>query len=65
MRRRWMFGAVAVVLVLGGGVLFLTERPLTVSVVQPERDVALRIYGLGARSRHGSSAGSGSRLGLP
>lgn len=48
MRRRWMFGAVAVVLVLGGGVLFLTERPLTVSVVQPEQDVALRIYGLGS-----------------
>ena len=31
-------GAV-LVLVLGGGVLFLTERPLTVSVVQPEQDL--------------------------
>lgn len=48
MRRRWMFGAVAAVLVLGAGVLFLTERPLTVSVVQPEQDVVLRIYGLGS-----------------
>ena len=48
MRRRWMFGAAAVVLLFGVGVLFLTERPLTVSVVQPEQDVALRIYGLGS-----------------
>ncbi|MFC3072755.1 MULTISPECIES: efflux RND transporter periplasmic adaptor subunit [Shinella] len=47
MRRRWMLGAAAG-LVLGAGVLFLTERPLTVSVVQPEQDVALRIYGLGS-----------------
>ncbi|RFC64710.1 MULTISPECIES: efflux RND transporter periplasmic adaptor subunit [Mesorhizobium] len=47
MRRRWLYGVVAAVLVLGAGVLFLTERPLTVSVVQPEREVALRIYGLG------------------
>jgi HlyD family secretion protein len=42
-----MLGAAAG-LVLGAGVLFLTERPLTVSVVQPEQDVALRIYGLGS-----------------
>ncbi|MBB3811160.1 efflux RND transporter periplasmic adaptor subunit [Pseudochelatococcus contaminans] len=47
MGRRWMFGAAAV-LVLGAGVLFLTERPLTVNVVQAEQDVALRIYGLGS-----------------
>jgi len=33
--------------VVGGGFLFLTERPLTVTVAQPESDVALRIYGLG------------------
>ncbi|WP_323033319.1 efflux RND transporter periplasmic adaptor subunit [Paracoccus sp. (in: a-proteobacteria)] len=46
MRRRWMFGAAAVVLLFGVGVLFLTERPLTVNVVQAEQDVALRIYGL-------------------
>ncbi|MEJ6784952.1 efflux RND transporter periplasmic adaptor subunit [Aminobacter sp. Piv2-1] len=48
MGRRWIYGAVAAVLVLGAGVLFLTERPITVSVVQPEQDVALRIYGLGS-----------------
>src|SRR5690606_5772937 len=48
MRRRWMFGAAAVVVLFGVSVLFLTERPLTVSVVQPEQDVALRIYGLGS-----------------
>lgn len=48
MRRRWMFGAAAVVLLFGVGVLFLTERPLTVNVVQAEQDVALRIYGLGS-----------------
>lgn len=47
MRRFWLYGA-ATALALGAGVLFLTERPLTVSVVQPERDVALRIYGLGS-----------------
>lgn len=46
MRRLWLYGAVAA-LALGAAALFLTERPLTVSVVQPERDVALRIYGLG------------------
>jgi len=48
MRRRWMFGAAAVVLLFGVGVLFLTERPLTVNVVQAEQDVPLRIYGLGS-----------------
>ncbi|OYU16715.1 MAG: efflux transporter periplasmic adaptor subunit [Rhodobacteraceae bacterium PARR1] len=41
-----MIGA-AGVLAIGAGVLFMTERPLTVSVVQPETDVPLRIYGLG------------------
>lgn len=46
MRRFWIYGVVAAV-ALGAGVLFLTERPLTVTVVQPETDVALRIYGLG------------------
>src|SRR5690606_5961789 len=34
--------------VLDAVVLFLTDRPLPVSVVQPEQDVALRIYGLGS-----------------
>jgi HlyD family secretion protein len=42
----WVYAVVAVV-GLGAGILFLTERPLTVTVVQPETDVALRIYGLG------------------
>ena len=47
MRRLWLYGAAAV-LALGAGALFLTERPLPVSVVEPEHDVALRIYGLGS-----------------
>lgn len=47
MRRLWLYGAAAG-LALGAGALFLTERPLPVSVVEPEHDVALRIYGLGS-----------------
>lgn len=46
MKKTWMIGAAAV-LAIGAGVLFMTERPLTVTVLQPETDVALRIYGLG------------------
>lgn len=46
MQKAWLIG-VAAVLAIGAGVLFMTERPLTVTVVQPETDVALRIYGLG------------------
>ena len=46
MRRIWLYGTGAV-LALGAGTLFLTQRPLTVTVVRPETDVALRIYGLG------------------
>lgn len=46
MRRVWLLG-ILLAAAVGGGFLFLTERPLTVTVVQPERDVALRIYGLG------------------
>ena len=46
MQKAWLIGAAAV-LAIGAGVLFMTERPLTVTVVQPETDVALRIYGLG------------------
>ena len=46
MRKSLIYGAVAV-LALGAGALFLTERPLEVSVVSPETDVPLRIYGLG------------------
>lgn len=46
MRRVWLFGFL-VALAIAAGFLFLTERPLTVTVAQPESDVALRIYGLG------------------
>ena len=46
MRKAWVYAVVAIV-GLGAGALFLTKRPLTVTVVQPETDVALRIYGLG------------------
>ena len=46
MRKSLIYGAVAV-LALGAGALFLTERPLEVTVVSPETDVPLRIYGLG------------------
>ena len=46
MRRFWLYGALAV-LALGAGAFFLVERPLTVTVVQPETEVALRLYGLG------------------
>lgn len=45
-RRYWIYGAVAAV-ALGVAAFILTERPLPVQVVQPETDVALRIYGLG------------------
>lgn len=46
MRRIWLLGFLLAVAV-GAGFLFLTERPLTVTIVQPEHDVALRVYGLG------------------
>ncbi|MCA3449754.1 MAG: efflux RND transporter periplasmic adaptor subunit [Rhodobacter sp.] len=46
MRKTWLY-AVAVVVAAGAGAVFLTERPLTVTVVPTETDVALRIYGLG------------------
>jgi HlyD family secretion protein len=46
MRRIWLYGFLAVA-AIAAGFLVLTERPLTVTVVQPESDVALRIYGLG------------------
>ncbi len=46
MRKAWIYGAAAV-LAIGAGAVFLNQRPLSVSVVQPEPDVALRIYGLG------------------
>jgi HlyD family secretion protein len=46
MRRYWIYG-LAAVLVLAAAAFFFTERPLKVTVIQPENDVALRIYGLG------------------
>jgi HlyD family secretion protein len=46
MRKIWLY-AVAAVVAAGAGAVFLTERPLTVTVVPTETDVALRIYGLG------------------
>lgn len=62
MRKSWIIGALAVVTVAAGA-LFLTERPLAVTVVAPEADVPLRLYGLGtveARvlSRVGFEAGA-------
>ena len=47
MRKIWAFGALTVA-ALGAGVLFLTERPLEVQVVQTEIDVPLRLYGRGS-----------------
>ncbi len=46
MRRTWLIAAAAA-LALGAVALVLTEHPLRVTVVDPETDVALRIYGLG------------------
>lgn len=45
--RQSLVYAVAAVVAVGAGALFLTERPVLVTVVKPETDVALRIYGLG------------------
>lgn len=50
MKRRW-FRALAgllIVVAVGAGIyLFMTLRPVAVSVVQPEQDVAIRVFGLG------------------
>lgn len=46
MRKGWIVLAAAA-LAIAGGAVFYTQRPLTVSIVQPETDVPLRIYGLG------------------
>ena len=46
MRRIWLSGLLLAAAV-GTGFLFFTERPLTVTVVQTEHDVDLRLYGLG------------------
>ena len=47
MRKLWMLGAVALAGLAAGG-WFLTERPLTVTVVAAEAGVPLRLYGLGS-----------------
>lgn len=47
MRRIWVYFAIAALAVAAGAV-FYTQRPLTVSVVRPEINVPLRIYGLGS-----------------
>lgn len=46
MRKTWVIGAAAIVALSAGG-WFLTERPLTVTVVEVEANVPLRLYGLG------------------
>ncbi len=47
MRRTWILGAVALAGLAAGG-WFLTERPLTVTVVVAETGVPMRLYGLGS-----------------
>lgn len=50
MNRRWTHTLV-VLLIVGtasaAGYSFLTARPVSVTVVQPEKDVAIRVFGLG------------------
>lgn len=46
MRRLWLYGLAAAALA-AATVLFLRERPLGVTVVQPGHEVPLRIHGLG------------------
>lgn len=46
MRKSWILGA-GIVLAIGAGALFLTERPLSVTLVRAETNVPLRLYGLG------------------
>lgn len=47
MRKIWPYG-LAVLLLAAGGFLFLANRPLAVTVITPQADVALRLYGLGS-----------------
>lgn len=50
MNRRWMRAAIALLAVggVGGaGYLFATQRPLAVSIVEPAKDVTIRVFGLG------------------
>ncbi len=62
MRRIWLLATLLAVSAIGS-FLFLTERPLSVTVVSPEHDVPLRVYGLGTveaqvLSRVGFEAGA-------
>lgn len=62
MRRIWLLATLLAVSAIGS-FLFLTERPLSVTVVPPEHDVPLRVYGLGTveaqvLSRVGFEAGA-------
>ena len=46
MRKGWIILAAAAI-AIAGAVVFYTQRSLTVTIVRPEADVPLRIYGLG------------------
>lgn len=46
MRRKWIYAALIGAGLVAGG-LALGQRPLTVSVLEPEQNVELRLYGLG------------------
>lgn len=46
MRKRWIYLGIAAIAIAAGAV-FITQRPLSVTVVQSETDVPIRIYGLG------------------
>jgi HlyD family secretion protein len=50
MTKRWLrfiLGASMAGAVAAGAYLFITARPLSVPVIQPERNVAIRVFGLG------------------
>jgi len=44
---RAVLAAAALIALGAGGYVFMTQRPLSVAVVAPERDVDVRVYGLG------------------
>ena len=47
MRRRWWAAAALAILVAGGATWVLRERPVAVPVARIERDVPVRVFGLG------------------